>query len=205
MTNCTELTNNQLACWSDEDLLSEYRLTGNRELFEALVHRYEKELFNYLFRMTGNRQTAEDVFQATFLQVHRKCSQFETGRAFRPWLYRIASNQAIDNRRKAKRHDAVSLDETFGGSHSEGDSLASILCGNDRDPAQTVELQDTIAQLRGAISRLPEVQREVIDLVCMRGMTYREAAETLTVPVKTVATRLMAAKKRLASALGALA
>lgn len=200
MTNCIELTNDRLACWSDEDLLTEYRLTGNRELFEVLVHRYEKELFNYLFRMTGNRQTAEDVFQATFLQVHRKCSQFESGRAFRPWLYRIASNQAIDNRRKAKRHDAVSLDETFGGD-SEGDSLGMILCGNDRDPAEAAELQDSIAQLREAISRLPEVQRQAVELVCLRGMTYREAAEALAVPVKTVATRLMAAKKRLAAEL----
>ena len=74
---------------TDEDLLLQYRETGDRELYAQLVYRYERELFSYLRRYLGNAEMAEDVFQTAFLQVHLKCEQFEAGRRFRPWLYTI--------------------------------------------------------------------------------------------------------------------
>ena len=75
-----------------------------------LVHRYERELYSYLRRYLGDAAMAEDAFQGTFLQIHLKCGQFEPGRKFRPWLYTIATNQAIDAQRRNKRHRMVSLD-----------------------------------------------------------------------------------------------
>ena len=69
---------------TDEALLLEYRQTGRRELFTELVKRYERELYNYLRRYTGDAELADDVFQATFLQIHLKANQFEAGRRFRP-------------------------------------------------------------------------------------------------------------------------
>src|SRR5271168_1722475 len=95
---------------TDEQLLAEYRQQGDRQAFAQLVHRYERELFSYLRRYLGDAEMAEDAFQATFLQVHRKCDQFEEGRRFRPWLYTIATNQAIDAQRRNKRHRNLSLD-----------------------------------------------------------------------------------------------
>src|SRR6188474_1311097 len=109
---------------SDEELLLRYRETGDRSLFEDLVHRYERELFSYLRRYLGDTQLAEDAFQATFLQVHLKCGQFETERRFRPWLYTIATNQAIDAQRRNKRHRSVSLDRSGPG---EGDDTAKLV------------------------------------------------------------------------------
>src|SRR3989304_4903459 len=85
---------------SDELLLRRYRDKGDRAAFEELVHRYERELYSYLRRYLGDADLAEDVFQTTFLQVHQKCSQFQDGRSFRPWLYTIATHQAIDALRK---------------------------------------------------------------------------------------------------------
>ncbi len=95
---------------SDEKLLLAYRDEGDRQAFDQLVHRYERELFSYLRRYLGDASMAEDAFQTTFLQVHLKCDQFEEGRKFRPWLYTIATNQAIDAQRRNKRHRNVSLD-----------------------------------------------------------------------------------------------
>ena len=112
--NNVNFTNRQLKAKSDpvtdEQLLLEYRLTGDRELYAQLVYRYERELFSYLRRYLGNAEMAEDVFQAAFLSVHLKCNSFEEGRRFRPWLYTIATNAAIDARRRNKRHRTVSLD-----------------------------------------------------------------------------------------------
>ena len=89
---------------TDEDLLLEYRQTGDRSCFDTLVYRYERELYNYLRRYLVDGVMAEDVFQAAFLQVHLKCQQFEDGRRFRPWLYAIATNAAIHAQRRDKRH-----------------------------------------------------------------------------------------------------
>jgi RNA polymerase sigma-70 factor (ECF subfamily) len=102
-----EGTENRLC---DEALLASYRQTGDSRLFAELVQRYEKELYNYLRRYLGDAELADDVFQMAFLMVHMKCDQFEPGRRFRPWLYAIATNAAIDAQRREKRHRAVSLD-----------------------------------------------------------------------------------------------
>src|SRR5262249_776564 len=95
---------------SDEELLLAYRDRADRTAFTDLVNRYERELYSYLRRYLGDASMAEDAFQATFLQVHLKCDQFEAGRRFRPWLYTIATNQAIDAQRRNKRHRNISLD-----------------------------------------------------------------------------------------------
>src|ERR1700690_4138769 len=94
----------------DGDLMMRYVEKGDRRAFEELVRRYEREIFNYLRKYLGDQHLAEDAFQATFLQLHRKCRQFEPGRALRPWLYRIAANQANDLLRRNRRHKIMSLD-----------------------------------------------------------------------------------------------
>src|SRR6186713_2226890 len=99
--------------WSDrtdEELVEIYRDRGERGAFDELVRRYERELYSYLRRFLGDAAAAEDAFQATFLQVHLKCDKFESDRKVRPWLYTIATNQAIDLQRRGKRHRMVSLD-----------------------------------------------------------------------------------------------
>jgi RNA polymerase sigma-70 factor (ECF subfamily) len=101
------------AVWSaksDEELLLAYRDDGEWRAFEELVHRYERELYSYLRRYLGDAAMAEDVFQSAFLQLHLKCDKYEPGRPVRPWLYTIATNQAIDAQRRTRRHRLVSLD-----------------------------------------------------------------------------------------------
>src|SRR3954449_8018322 len=99
---------------SDEALLSRYREEGRTDDFDELVHRYENELYRYLARYTGDASLAEDVFQNTFLQVHLKRGLYEEGRPVRPWLYSIATHQAVDALRKAGRHPTISLDMRTG-------------------------------------------------------------------------------------------
>src|SRR6187401_2045191 len=105
---------------TDEELLLGYRTSHDPDLFSELVHRYERELYSYLRRYLGDAEMAEDAFQAAFLQVHLKCQQYEPGRAFRPWLYTIATHQAIDAQRRNRRHKMVSLDRSSG---SEGEEV----------------------------------------------------------------------------------
>ncbi len=127
-----------LLAWSDEKLLLSYREKRDQRMFEELVRRYEKELYSYLRHYLGSPEMAEDVFQQTFLQVHLKCGQFEPGRKVRPWLYTVATNQAIDYRRRNRRHRMSSLDRVGRGGEEGMGPLAELLVASANDPANDV-------------------------------------------------------------------
>jgi RNA polymerase sigma-70 factor (ECF subfamily) len=176
---------------SDEELLSVYRRTGNRQAFAELVHRYERELYSYLRRFLNDGVLAEDAFQGTFLQVHLKCDQFEEGRKVRPWLYTVATNQAIDVQRRNKRHRMISLDRR-NSSESEDDlgTLMELLVTKETGPVARLEADERRDWIRGAVSDLPEPLLSAVTLIYYQGLKYREAAEVLDVPVGTVKSRL---------------
>jgi RNA polymerase sigma-70 factor, ECF subfamily len=185
---------------TDEELLLAYRSGGDRGAFEQLVQRYETELYSYLRNYLGNAQMAEDAFQATFLQVHLKCDQFEPGRRVRPWLYTVATNQAIDAQRRNRRHRMVSLDRRRsmdGPDDEDGGTLMNLLDSRDVDPIEQFTLEEDSQAVRTAIDQLPESLRRVVLLVYFQGLKYREAADVLSIPVGTVKSRLHTAVARL--------
>jgi RNA polymerase sigma-70 factor, ECF subfamily len=179
---------------SDEELLLAYRDQADREAFSQLVHRYERELYSYLRRYLGDAPMAEDAFQATFLQVHLKCDQFEEGRKFRPWLYTIATNQAIDAQRRNKRHKNISLDRNTRpeGSDDVG-TLMDLLTSSEPAPDHNLDASHQREWIRDAVESLPEGLRQAINLVYYQGLKYREAADILEIPVGTVKSRLHSA------------
>lgn len=185
---------------TDELLLSQYAKTGDRMVFETLMRRYEREIFSYLRRYVGNPELAEDAFQGTFLQVHLKCAQFDSSRRFRPWLYAIATNQAIDAQRRSKRRRMVSLDSSMtmqGDQH--GGSWADKLVGEMSDPSDTAVDREEGRWVKEAVSGLGDSLERVVQLVYFQGLKYREAADILGIPVGTVKSRVHAAVQRLAA------
>lgn len=200
MPQLAEQPVNKVAGLSDEELLLSYRETGNREHFSELVHRYERELFNYLRRYLGNAEMAEDAFQAAFLQLHLKCQQYEAGRAVRPWLYTIATHQAIDAQRRNHRHRMVSLDRRSGSTGEEVGQLLDMLVSQEPSPTLQVSADERRDWLVAAVKQLPAGLREVVHLVYFQEMKYREAAGVLEIPVGTVKSRLHAAVAKLTEA-----
>lgn len=186
--------------YTDEQLLLAYRESGRPELFETLVHRYECELYNYLRRYLADAEMAEDAFQGTFLQVHLKSDQFQEGRRVRPWLYTIATNQAIDAQRRNKRHQLVSLDRT-GGEDPEVGTLIDLLISAEPNPHDQSDTDEQREALRKALCELPESFRQVVILVYYQGLKYREAADVLSIPVGTIKSRLHSALVKLSEAL----
>ena len=182
---------------TDEDLLLTYRETQQRDLFEELVRRYERELFSYLRRYVGDAEMAADVFQATFLQLHLKCSQFEEGRRLRPWLYTIATNQAIDAQRRNRRHKLVSLDSAGSTPNQEMVKLLDLMASDELGPEEQIGLEEDRNWVRQAVLNLPEHLRCVVTLVYYQGLKYREAAEALGIPVGTVKSRMHTALLKL--------
>jgi RNA polymerase sigma-70 factor (ECF subfamily) len=187
----------QRSSLTDEELLMGYRESGDQGLFAELVQRYERELYSYLRRYLGDAEMAEDAFQAAFLQVHLKCEQYEPGRAFRPWLYTIATNQAIDAQRRSRRHRMVSLDRS---GSSEGDDvgkLIDLLASKEPTPTAQLSADERRNWLHEAVEQLPQGLRDVVNLVYFQDLKYREAAEALDIPVGTVKSRMHAAVAKL--------
>jgi len=195
----TESATDDLAQLSDEELMSRYREEGLEFLFNELVHRYERELYRYLSRYIGDPTLAEDVFQNTFLQVHLKRGLYEDGRPVRPWLYAIATHQAVDSLRKVGRHPTVSLDQKAGRSdrESEAANLIDLLVGDDSGPLSELQDQERIEWVRESVERLPETLRQTLILAYHQDLKYREIADILKIPVGTVKSRLHAALAKL--------
>jgi len=200
MRKRNENTRNSDAAMSDEELLILYCATGDRDYYSRLLRKYERELFSYLRRYLGDAEMAEDAFQAAFLQVHLKRESFQEGRKFRPWLYAIATNQAIDAQRRNKRHRMVSLDRSGAEDNDEVGSLVDLLVSGDVDPFDHMHAMERKEQMQQSLDQLPSHMREVVDLVYYQGLKYREAADALEIPVGTVKSRLHAAIHRLTQA-----
>jgi len=198
MASRADLASDPMGRRTDEELLLLYRAEGDKDAFATLVRRFERELYSYLLRYLGRADAAEDAFQQTFLQVHLKCETFEDGRRFRPWLYTIATHQAIDFQRRSRRHRMVSLQQaTSAGGEEEGGTLGQLLTGDDAPPFERLEAAEQHALVGEAVRSLPENLQAVIQLVYYQGLKYREAAESLGVPVGTVKSRLHAAMSKL--------
>jgi RNA polymerase sigma-70 factor (ECF subfamily) len=192
----TETADN-LVQLSDEELLSRYRDQGKTEDFDALVHRYEHELYRYLVRYLGDKSLAEDVFQNTFLQIHLKRGLYEEGRPVRPWLYSIATHQAVDALRKAGRHPTVSLDQRVGSNDTDAGQLVDLLVSDESGPLAELQGQERRDWVRESVARLPEPLRQTLILAYHQDLKYREIAEILKIPVGTVKSRLHAALAKL--------
>jgi RNA polymerase sigma-70 factor (ECF subfamily) len=175
---------------SDEQLLVSYRDRGDVGAFEILVHRYEKPIYNYLLRYLRNGPLAEDVFQATFLRLHEKCDLYKSDRLVRPWLYSIATHQAIDALRKEGKHRAVRLDKEHAVDDAEVGTLLNLLESASPTPREQAEEHERAEWTRKAVDALPDHQRVAVLLIFFQGLKYREVAEILQVPEGTIKSRI---------------
>jgi RNA polymerase sigma-70 factor (ECF subfamily) len=186
---------------SDEVLLACFQ-RGRREAFALLVQRYERELFGYLRRYLGDANLADDVFQNTFLQLYKKAAKYEPGRPVRPWLYTIATHQAIDALRRAGRHQALSLQQQREALSADGEAraLAGMIECSAPGPLDRAQTEERRLCMRNCVERLPDFLRQVVLLAYYQGLKYREIADILGIPVGTVKSRLHAALGKLQEA-----
>jgi len=182
---------------TDEDLLRRFVDGGDRVSFETLIRRYQHELYNYLRRYLADDNLAEDAFQLTFVNVYQKAAQFDLSRRFRPWLYSVATNQAIDLKRRDKRRSHQSLDAEGIASDTRSTSQAATIPDYrvpENDPLVDAELRES---MRLAIEEVGEPGRSALELIYLQGMAYKDAAEILNVPVGTVKSRVHSAIRKL--------
>jgi RNA polymerase sigma-70 factor (ECF subfamily) len=186
---------------SDAELLQRH-IDGDTKAFEALIDRYRRPLFAFLARFTGNRALAEDVFQETFLQVHRSAGMFDPSRRFKPWLYTVAANKARDALRSRKRHRAAPLDAAIDTPEGNGSTFADLMPGDIPLPEEDLMNLETRQAVQDLVTEMPDELRLVLSLAYFQNLPYKDIAEILDIPVGTIksrmhkATRLFAEKYR---------
>ncbi len=189
---------------SDTELLRRH-LAGEDEAFTALVRRYERELYNFLARFTGDPTLAEDLFQETFLQLHVSAATFDQTKKLKPWLFTIAANKARDAMRSRLRRAAAPLDATVSGTADDRTTYADLMPSDVPAPQESMlNLEDRLA-VESIVSQMPEHLRTVLVLSYFSDLPYKEIAEILGVPLGTVKSRLHAAVKHFAEQWKAMA
>ena len=188
---------------SDQDLI-ERVLEGNAQTraraLEALFERYGEMIRRHLARMAGDSAVAQDLLQETFLRVWTRAAQWDGRGSFKAWLYRIATNLALNHLRSMRRRKEQPL-EIAGEWDSDADEYVSPAWAIDAaapEPEDVLEMAERHERYRRLVDRLPEEKREVLHLVHEVEMSLQDAADELGIPEGTVKSRLYYAKQRLA-------
>jgi len=166
-------------------------LAGDSTSFDELVAKYKTTVHRIALRMTGCSVTAHDLTQETLLQAWTKLAQLQEPARFGGWLRTVASNTCKMWLRRQSR-DNVSLDELLGGGDEAHAALAKHHVASVQEEFEGEERRRAV---RGAVARLSEKNRAAVQLHYFRGMTCREVASVLGVPVSTVAGRLHKSRK----------
>jgi RNA polymerase sigma-70 factor (ECF subfamily) len=174
---------------------------GDVESYNVLVSRWEKKIYNYLLRLTGNREDALDLSQEAFFKAYRSLETLEDAGKFASWLYRIAHNQAFSKFRGDTRRGEEPSDQ-----HAEprtGDSASYPDMGLVGRRVFPLELELIVER---ALEELSAEQREAILLKVYHGFLIDEIAGILSCPVSTVKSRIYSGlallKKSLAEDVG---
>ena len=162
---------------------------GDTEAFERLVETYENKIYTLALRMSGSPDDAVDIAQEAFLAAWRGLPAFRGEAGFATWLYRLASNAAIDYlRRQRKQRGELSLDD-------EELGLDAVDAGpGPQDAAEGEEVRSAVAAGLGALS---EGHRQVLVLRELQGLSYEEIAAVLAVDLGTVKSRISRARSAL--------
>ncbi|MGE5350938.1 MAG: RNA polymerase sigma factor [Acidobacteriota bacterium] len=157
-----------------EDLLIERCRRGDEEAFRTLVKIYRRQLYSYLWRLTGDRIQAEDAMQETLIKVWKAIGKYDHRNRFSSWLFSIAHNAAMDSVRKNKaRMSFIQSDEIE--MHSSESNPYSECVSN--------ELKEILERIIGG---LPEKQRQVFLLREHGGMSFKEISEATGESLNTV-------------------
>jgi RNA polymerase sigma-70 factor (ECF subfamily) len=180
----------------DDTALVNAFLMGESRSFDVLVERYQARLLNFVYRIVGDRERAEDLVQEVFIRVHRHLGRFDRSKKFSTWIYTIASNLGKNELRNRARNPLV--------------LFTSITQGWD-DEERPLEFEDPSARpddqfrkrhvkelVEQSVAKLPKHHREVFVLREIEGRSYEEIAEITRCNLGTVKSRLNRARNSFA-------
>jgi RNA polymerase sigma-70 factor (ECF subfamily) len=167
----------------DEELVQRCR-AGDAGAFRVLVGRYERPLYNAAYRVLGNAEDASDATQVAFMEVAEHLDDYERGRKFFSWIYRIAVNAALNLARHNRREEPRGAEEAMG-------RVEPVT------PESSLAASEMSARLQLDLMRLSVDHRAVLTLRHFSGCSYREIGSILSLEERVVKSRLFEARQRL--------
>jgi RNA polymerase sigma-70 factor (ECF subfamily) len=171
-------------------------LAGDEAAFDALVKRYERPVRALLFRLSGSAEDAEDLAQETFIRVYTHLRTFRGGSGLKTWIFRIATNLALDQMRRRRRRPVMKPLESSGTVRM----LGAYMQGPDAGLARR-ERADAVGH---ALNGLPHQQRAALLLKVMEGMNYEEIAGVLGTTAGSVKSSIHLARRKMMNVVGNL-
>lgn len=175
---------------ADEQLV-ELAVSTDPDAFGEIVRRWERKIFALCFGMLTREDEARDAAQETFIAAYKNLERFRGEAKVSSWLHRIAVNQCLTTRRRAKTRSEEYLDDETGEADRVFVAPARSSPGNEAEQAERLNV------VRQAVSALPVDLRQVVVMKEFEEMTFQEISDTLEIPLSTVKSRLYTALKQL--------
>ncbi len=187
---------------SDEQLVERVQ-RGDFAAFETLYERYQRPILAYIYQITRNYDEAGSIAQDVFLKVFEHVDRFDLTRRFSTWFYTIARNAAIDYLQARSRKVMVSFTDLDRDDDTGG--IASNAPARTERVEQRLARGESNALLAAALAELPQMYREIIELIIFQERSYEDASTILGgVSLGTLRSRMFHALKRLRERLGAV-
>ena len=190
MSNVTKL-NEYSDDVSNAELVKKSQL-GDKNAFEELVRRHQELVFSLAYKLTGNRELANDVAQEAFIRAWKAIQKFRGDSTFSTWIYRITVNTAWTLRKKAKKHYSLNIEDT----------QEPVVIDEKKDPEFLAINSDLSSVLKKALEQIPIEQRIIVELKNIEGRSHKEIAEYLDISVTAAKVRLHRAHQKLRHILG---
>src|SRR3954449_11014558 len=177
---------------TDNDLVAAVR-RGDDTAFEKLYERYHRRIASYIYGMVHDYGRAEDITQEVFISALRRMRETDRAIAFKPWIYEIAKNACIDQFRRSRRAEEVSMDAGDGLGQADHGRLAAA----EPTPDDAVDAKQQLDHLCGAFGGLSDSHHEILVLREFEGLSYREIGDRMGLSRPGVESTLFRARKRL--------
>ena len=171
---------------SNSELVRKSQL-GEKDAFEQLVIRHQELVFSLAYKLTGNREMANDVAQEAFIRAWKAIEKFRGDSTFSTWIYRITVNTAWTLRKKARKHNTLNIEDTY----------EPIVIDEKKDPELVAINSDLSSVLINALDKIPIEQRIIVELKNIEGRSHKEIADYLDISVTAAKVRLHRAHRRL--------
>ena len=165
---------------------------GDQKAYAELLHRYRESIYFTMLRMCNNKDDADDLTIEAFGRAFKRLDQYTPTYAFSTWLFKIASNNAIDFLRNKKKNTALSLDTKM--ENDEGQEFSKNIKSQTLDPEEHIIKKQRVEMLRDVVERLKPHYKELVKMRYFDEMSYEEIAVKMELPVVTVKAQLFRAR-----------
>jgi RNA polymerase sigma factor (sigma-70 family) len=176
----------------DYKLIQAALTLGDQKAYAELMQRYRESVYFMMLKMVNNKDDAEDLTIEAFGRAFKRLAQYTPNYAFSTWLFRIASNNAIDFLRNKKKNDALSLDSRM--ENEEGQEFSKSIKSQTLDPEENIIKKQKVEMLRDVVEKLKPRYKELVQMRYYEELSYEEISERLSLPVGTVKAQLFRAR-----------